>query len=201
MRLSHAAKALYIDLSMRADDDGFVDDSYTSTELTHTGEAELSELTERHFIICFDSGVIAIRHWNINNTLQKDRYHPTRHVLEKKMTTISQNNEIILLEPGCIQNVSKPDTEISLVKPSPVKSSIDKQEENSRAQEGEPREETNAIDWKSILDAAKEKGIQLTTKAVTILNSEKGRMPLSELYGRIFNDAEYLGKLRDRCNG
>ena len=32
----------------------------------------------------FDSGVLAIRHWTVNNQLRNDRYHGTYYVEEKK---------------------------------------------------------------------------------------------------------------------
>ena len=38
----------------------------------------------RYDLIQFDSGVVCIRHWKVNNSIQKDRYTPTVHTNEKE---------------------------------------------------------------------------------------------------------------------
>ena len=40
-------------------------------------------LISKKFVLEFESGVIVIKHWRINNYLQKDRIQPTKYVEEK----------------------------------------------------------------------------------------------------------------------
>lgn len=72
-----SAQALYFHLNMRADDDGFVNNAKSITNYVSATPDDLSILIAKRFVICFDSGVIVIKHWRIHNTLKSDRYHPT----------------------------------------------------------------------------------------------------------------------------
>ena len=72
-----SAQALYFHLNMRADDDGFVNNAKSITNYVSATPDDLSILIAKRFVICFNSGVIVIKHWKIHNTLKSDRYHPT----------------------------------------------------------------------------------------------------------------------------
>lgn len=72
-----AARLLYYDLGMRADDDGFVNNPKLLTRMVGATSKDMDALIEKGFIIPFDSGVIAIRHWRVNNRIRKDLYKPT----------------------------------------------------------------------------------------------------------------------------
>ena len=97
-------QALYFHLNMRADDDGFIDNWKTIMRIIGAKEDDLKVLFSKQYIIPFDSGVIVIRHWKINNYLQKDRKKSTRHVEEiQQLKEI--NGEYFLLEDGEISNI------------------------------------------------------------------------------------------------
>ena len=97
-------QALYFHLNMRADDDGFVDNWKSIIRIIGAKEDDLKVLAAKQYIIPFDTGVIVIRHWKINNYLQKDRKKKTRHIPEiQKLKEV--NGEYFLLENNEISNI------------------------------------------------------------------------------------------------
>ena len=87
-----SARLLYFDLGMRADDDGFVNAPKKIIRFTGASEDDLKILIAKKFIIPFDSGVVVIKHWNINNTIRKDRYSETKYKAEKAALYLDENN-------------------------------------------------------------------------------------------------------------
>lgn len=83
--MSGGAQFLYFALCMRADDDGFVDNPKPIMSKISATETELSELVSKKYIIPFDDGVIAIRHWFVNNRIRKDTYIPSVHQDKKRV--------------------------------------------------------------------------------------------------------------------
>ena len=81
--MSMEARLLYYDLGMRADDDGFVNSPKKIMRITKVTDKSLDELEDKGFIFRFASGVLVIRHWNINNNMRKDTYHETSYTEEK----------------------------------------------------------------------------------------------------------------------
>ena len=81
--MSMEARLLYCDLGMRADDDGFVNSPKKIMRITKVTDKSLDELEGKGFIFRFVSGVLVIRHWNINNNMRKDTYHETSYTEEK----------------------------------------------------------------------------------------------------------------------
>ena len=75
--LSSSAQALYLHLSMSADDDGFSNQVALSMFKAHASVQDLEALLERRYIYQFENGVIVIKHWRMANALRKDRYKPT----------------------------------------------------------------------------------------------------------------------------
>lgn len=67
------AQLLYFHLSMRADDDGFITPGDVM-RLIGARDDDMKILIEKKFIIPCESGVMAIRHWKVNNHLRNDRY-------------------------------------------------------------------------------------------------------------------------------
>ena len=116
---------LYVYLCLKADDDGFVGNPYMYTMLTGCGENDLAILEERGYIIRFDSGVAAVVHWHIHNTIKKDRYNPTVHTKELAQLRLEDKCYVRILppEPERNQNGTKMEPQYSPVKSSPVKSS------------------------------------------------------------------------------
>ena len=75
--LSSSAQALYLHLSMSADDDGFSNQVSVSMFRAHASVQDLEALLDKRFIYQFENGVIVIKHWRMANALRKDRYSPT----------------------------------------------------------------------------------------------------------------------------
>ena len=83
--MSFSAQALYIHLSTHADDDGFVNNPKKIQKMLGCSAKDMRTLIEANFIIPFESGVIAITHWKINNHIRSDRYKPTAYQDEKAL--------------------------------------------------------------------------------------------------------------------
>ena len=77
MTLSSSAQALYLHLSMCADDDGFSNQVSVCMFKAHASVQDLQALLEKRYIYQFENGVIVIKHWRMANALRKDRYTPT----------------------------------------------------------------------------------------------------------------------------
>ena len=75
--MSLSAQALYFHLNMRADDDGFVNNPKKIQRMIGASEEDMNVLIEKRFVLVFENGVIAIKHWRMHNLLRKDRYTPT----------------------------------------------------------------------------------------------------------------------------
>lgn len=83
LELSLSAQALYLHLGVAADDDGFLNSARTIQRMTGASEADMNELLQKGFVILFESGVIALTHWGMNNSIRKDRYKPTVFASER----------------------------------------------------------------------------------------------------------------------
>ena len=106
-----SAQALYFHLSMRADDDGFVNSPRRIQRMVGASDDDCRLLVSKQFIIPFETGVVVIRHWRIHNYIQKDRYKETIYLAEK--SELSQDvSGAYTLDTDCIQDVSKLDTKL-----------------------------------------------------------------------------------------
>lgn len=81
-----SAQALYFHLGMTADDDGFVNSPKRVQRVIGANDDDLKLLIAKNFVIAFDSGVVVIKHWKINNFIRNDRYTPT--VYEEEMAML-----------------------------------------------------------------------------------------------------------------
>lgn len=109
-----STQALYFHLSMRADDDGFVNNPKMLQRMIGASDDDLKLLIAKRFVLTFDSGIIVIKHWKMNNYIQKDRYKPT--VYQEEYSCLETENNGAYTE--CIQNVYNLDTQYSVVKSS-----------------------------------------------------------------------------------
>ena len=116
-------RLLYYDLSMRADDDGFINSPKKIQRMIGASDDDLKVLIAKKFIIPFESGVVVIKHWKIHNYIQKDRYKPTVYKDEMAKLEIKENNAYSF-ETNCIQNGYTLDTQVRLSKDSIGKDSI-----------------------------------------------------------------------------
>lgn len=106
LEMPDSSQNLYFHLSMQADDDGFVDKWKSIMRMTGKKEDDLKILIAKSFVIPFDTGVLVIRHWRLNNYLQKDRYKETIYKDEKARLTIDKSN-VYNLDTKCIHSIDK----------------------------------------------------------------------------------------------
>lgn len=85
-------QALYFHLSMRADDDGFVNNPKKIIRMIGAEEDSLKLLVTKKFLIPFESGLVVIRHWRVHNYIQKDRYKGTMYEAEQSLLTLDKNH-------------------------------------------------------------------------------------------------------------
>ena len=111
-----SAQALYMHLSMRADDDGFVNNPKRIQRMIGASEDDLRLLLAKSFILSFDTGVIVIKHWRINNYLRNDRYKPTVYQEEMQMLGVKENGSYTLSDEVGIPNGYQMDTQYRLGK-------------------------------------------------------------------------------------
>lgn len=95
-----STQLLYFHFGMRADDDGFVSQPRSIMRLCFATDDDFRLLVAKGFIIPFESGVIVITHWNVNNSLRKDRQKSTIYEHEKAMLE-TRNNGIYALSTNC----------------------------------------------------------------------------------------------------
>ena len=103
MSLSASAQALYLHLSMSADDDGFCNQVALCMFKAHASVSDLEALLSLRYIYQFESGVIVIKHWRMANALRKDRYTPTVWQKEFAMLNVKENGAYTMngLPNGC----------------------------------------------------------------------------------------------------
>ena len=85
-----SARCLYFTLGMLADDDGFVGNPKSIMRQCGASQDDMLVLLQKRYILGFDSGVIVIKHWRMNNYLRSDRYHTTTYLEEKENLVIDQ---------------------------------------------------------------------------------------------------------------
>jgi len=103
-----AAQALYFHLGMRADDDGFVGNPKKILRMVGGNDDDFKILLAKRFILSFESGIIVIKHWRINNFIRSDRYTETVYIEEKKQLEIKENGSYTeLRQPNGNQRLSQ----------------------------------------------------------------------------------------------
>ena len=110
------ARLLYYDLSMRADDDGFVNSPKKIMRMVGASQDDLSILCMRKFIIPFDNGVVVIKHWRIHNYIRKDTYNETPYKEQRAMLEFDENNAYRLASTERPLAVDVPSTQVRLGK-------------------------------------------------------------------------------------
>ena len=106
LEMPDSSQNLYFHLSMNADDDGFVDNWKSIMRMTGHKDDDLKVLITKNFVIPFESGVIVIKHWRLNNYLQKDRIVQTNYKMEKSQLKVDENN-VYTLDTECIHSIDK----------------------------------------------------------------------------------------------
>ena len=96
MEMPVSSQLLYFHLSMRADDDGFINNPKRIARNVGANDDDLKMLMYKNFIIAFENGVIVIKHWWIHNTLRKDRYKETVYQEERSQLDVKDNGSYTL---------------------------------------------------------------------------------------------------------
>lgn len=91
-----SAQCLYFHLNMQADDEGFLNSPKKVMRIIRSNDDDLKILVAKNFVILFESGVIVIKHWRINNYLRKDRTNKTMCIDERKEVFIKENGSYTL---------------------------------------------------------------------------------------------------------
>ena len=120
-----STQALYFHLSMRADDDGFINNPKKIQRMVGCGDDDLKLLIAKRFIIPFESGIVVIKHWKIHNYIRNDRYKPTVYTEEREQLTLKKNGTYTLGIPDGIPEVDQMETQYRIGKDSIGKVSID----------------------------------------------------------------------------
>ena len=125
-----STQALYFHLSMRADDDGFINNPKKIQRMIGASDDDLKLLIAKRFIIPFESGIVVIKHWKIHNYIRNDRYKPTVYTEEKAMLDSKDNGAYTEVDtigiPSDNQAVYHLETQYSIGKDSIDKDSIKK---------------------------------------------------------------------------
>lgn len=178
-----STQALYFHLSMRADDDGFINNPKKIQRMIGAADDDLKVLVAKKFIIPFESGIVVIKHWKIHNYIRNDRYKETVYKDEKEQLCEKENKAYTLNETNClpsgipsgIPNVIQMDTQVRIGKDRIGKDSLGKKESkkekkqsfddliNSYTQNEELREEL-----KNHLATRKAKKATLTNRAIEL---------------------------------
>ena len=111
-----SAQALYLHLSMRADDDGFVNNPKRIQRMIGAADDDVKLLIAKAFLIPFESGIVVIKHWKIHNYIRSDRYTPTVYQEEKALLTVEKSRVYTTGIPFGIPNGYQMDTQDRLGK-------------------------------------------------------------------------------------
>lgn len=109
-----SAQALYFHLSMRADDDGFINNPKKIQRMVGASDDDCKLLIMKRFIITFESGVIVIKHWKIHNYIRNDRYKPTIYKEEKARLIEKENKAYTEGDTVGIPNGNQMETQVSI---------------------------------------------------------------------------------------
>lgn len=152
--MSLTAQCLYFHLSVRADDEGFISNPKRICRTIGSSEDDLKLLIAKKFVIPFESGIIVITHWNINNQIRKDRIKDTMFTKEKGGLMLDDSGKYLLkntLSTKCPQSDNQVSTKCppSIGKYSIGEVSIDKYSKDVltyREVESEDRKENEEDD-------------------------------------------------------
>ena len=109
------SQALYLHLCMNADDDGFVNNPQKIRRMMGASEDSLKILIAKRFVLAFETNIMVVKHWRMQNSLRKDRYQPTEYTDEKAMLymkpngnyTFDENQGVPLLSVSGFQDQNK----------------------------------------------------------------------------------------------
>ena len=136
-----SARCLYFTLGVVSDDDGFVGNPKAIMRQCGASQDDMSVLLAKRYVLGFESGVIVIKHWRINNYLREDRHKSTTYIEELATLTIdekgayTEKNKVGIPVANQVREVGTP---------SIGKDSIGK---NNNTMSGNPDDVTEVIDY------------------------------------------------------
>lgn len=120
LEMPTTSQLLYFHLSMRADDDGFVNKPKSLMRMVGCKDDDLKILFAKKFLIPFESGVVVIKHWKIHNYIRKDTYTETKYKEEKATLELDENSAYRIADGTPLQlrdeSVTSPSTQVRLGK-------------------------------------------------------------------------------------
>lgn len=120
LEMPQSSQLLYFHLSMRGDDDGFINKPKSIMTMVGCKEDDLKLLIAKKFIIPFDTGIVVVKHWKIHNYIAKDRYNETKYKDERAQLLLDENSAYKLVDNSmytdCIQPVYECETQVRLGK-------------------------------------------------------------------------------------
>ena len=130
LEMPTTSQLLYFHLSMRADDDGFVNKPKSIMRMVGCKDDDLKILFVKKFLIPFESGVVVIKHWKIHNYIRKDTYTETKYKEEKATLELDENSAYRLTDTDPLQlrdeSVTSPSTQVRLGQVSTGQDSVGK---------------------------------------------------------------------------
>lgn len=103
-----STQALYFHLGMFADDDGVVNSPRRIQRTIGATDDDLRILIAKKFLIPFDSGVVVIKHWKLNNYIRSDRYKPSVYISELSTLTLKDNGSYTTGDDGVPVGIPSP---------------------------------------------------------------------------------------------
>lgn len=104
------SQALYMHLVLNADDEGFVGNPETIRRMTGFSKDSLKLLIAKGFLISFQSGVVVVTHWEMQNKIQPSRKTKTIFTDEKGLLLVDEQGKYLIFnnssEP-CQQDTDK----------------------------------------------------------------------------------------------
>lgn len=106
LNMPPSTQALYYNLGMRADDDGFVSSPRKIALMSNCGTDDLNILVSKGYLIPFDSGVVVITDWKINNWIRSERHTETHFRNEYNALCINDSGAYCINDSQSDSNVS-----------------------------------------------------------------------------------------------
>lgn len=209
LNMPSSSQNLYFHLGMRADDDGVVNNPRTIMRMIGASNDDMNLLISKKFVIVLEETIIIIKHWRINNYIQKDRYVPSKYKELIDNLSLDENNAYTAKNEQCIQGVSKTDTEciqgvstgkVSIGKDSIVLKENIIKEKNQPFTSKIPQELQELFDyWNSkgivVHRTINEKMVQLLKKALDLYGQAQIKQAI-ENYSIVLNDSTYYFSTR-----
>lgn len=88
--LSHSAQALYMQLNLSADDEGFIGDWKKIMRGANCSMDDVNELINQRFVLQIDN-ILVVKHWLIHNNIRKERIIETSYLEQRSKIRVKRN--------------------------------------------------------------------------------------------------------------